>query len=129
MSQTSTSSTASSHSDYHARLEAVLARIAARNVATEKRKADHAQRLKEIEDERRKKYPDAPILTFEEMTEVALRSGVLWTTPESMASLLKLHNECLAPPPYIDAVSDDEGNDNVDVASFPSDCEDTVVEQ
>jgi hypothetical protein len=98
MSQTSTSSTASSHSSPHATLAALKARAAALDAATEQRRANHAQKLKAIEDNRREKYPDVVFPTFEEIEAVVRRSGALWTTPESMASLLKQHNECLTPP-------------------------------
>jgi|EP00933_Yihiella_yeosuensis_P082417 hypothetical protein len=94
MSQTSTSSTASSHSSPHATLAALKARAAALDAATEQRRADHAHNVKAIEVSH-----GAVLPTFAEMETAVLKSGALWTTPKSMTSLLKLHNDCVAPPP------------------------------
>jgi hypothetical protein len=100
MSYNSTPSTACSQTDSSKLSIAELrARAITRRALSKQKRADHAQRLADIERSRQQKNPGVTFLTPDEVVALAIKSGALaasWTTPESMERLRKINEEGMA---------------------------------
>jgi hypothetical protein len=112
-------STTSSDSEYrYFSLAQIQARMHARRAEAKQRRADHAAQVAAIECERRERFPDVVFPTYDEMEKAVVRSGDLWTSPESMASLIDLHNKCVASmPTYAEPASPPSDESGVSVIS------------